>query len=43
MMCNICEWFYQGQKANIKPRIRKYKPDVLQIRNALNIFAIVVE
>ena len=27
-MCNTCEWFYLGQIANLKHRIRKHKSDV---------------
>ena len=47
-MCNNCEWFYLGQTANLKQRIRKHKSDVFYpqntfVQNAQNIYAIVVE
>ena len=32
-MCNTCEWFYLGQTANLKQRIRKHKSDVFHTEN----------
>ena len=46
LMCNTCEWFYLGQTANLKQRIRKHKSDVFHHQNSFckkckNIYAIV--
>ena len=34
LMCNTCEWFYLGQTANLKQRIRKDKSDVFYPQNS---------
>ena len=34
MMCNTCEWFYLGQIANLKQRIRKHKSDFFHPQNS---------
>ena len=33
-MCNTCEWFYLGQTANLKHRIRKDKSDIFHPQNS---------
>ena len=34
VMCNSCEWFYLGQTANLKQRIRKHKSDIFHPQNS---------
>ena len=34
MMCNTYEWFYLGQIANLKQRIRKHKSDFFHPQNS---------
>ena len=33
-MPNTCEWFYLGQTANLKQKIKKHKSDVFHSQNS---------